>query len=181
MTSATVAVFGSAQTQPGSAEWDAAEGIGVVLAEAGVTVITGGYGGTMEAVSKGAVEAGGHTIGVTAPPVFPGRHAANPFVSEVIEAPTLADRIGTMMARASATIALPGSVGTAAELLLAWNTNHVARRNGGVSIPTVAVGPEWAAVAGVLVTQIGAYAGDIHLVASWEEAVGWILGMLENR
>lgn len=177
----TVAVFGSAGTRPGSPQWTAAEAVGAALAHAGIAVITGGYSGTMEAVSKGAHEAGGHTIGVIAPSLFRNRATANPFVTEVIEAPTLADRIGELMARASATIALPGSIGTATELLVAWNTNHVVRRNGGVPIPTVAVGSEWAAVATTLVRHIDAYEGDIHLVSEWEEAVPWVLGILENR
>lgn len=36
-----------------------------MLAERGHIVLNGGYIGTMEAVSRGAAEAGGHVIGVT--------------------------------------------------------------------------------------------------------------------
>ena len=50
-----VAVFGSSQTEPGSTEWDEAFRAGTLLADAGFAVITGGYGGSMEAVSKQAV------------------------------------------------------------------------------------------------------------------------------
>ena len=64
---AGVAVFGSSQTEPGSVEWEDARRAGVRLAEEGYPVITGGYGGIMEAVSSGAAGAGGHVIGVTAP------------------------------------------------------------------------------------------------------------------
>ena len=63
-----VAVFGSSQTEPGSAEWEDARRAGARLAEEGYAVITGGYGGTMEAVSNGAAEAGGRDR----------RHRANP-------------------------------------------------------------------------------------------------------
>ena len=38
--------------------------VGSLLAEMDITVITGGRGGVMEAVSKGAFEAGGTTIGI---------------------------------------------------------------------------------------------------------------------
>ena len=78
--SIAVVVFGSSQTVPGSAEWNDAEHVGRRLAESSIAVITGGYGGTMEAVSKGASAARGHVIGITAPSVFPGRQGANPFV-----------------------------------------------------------------------------------------------------
>jgi uncharacterized protein (TIGR00725 family) len=173
-----VAVFGSSQTDPGTKEWGDAENVGVALAGAGLAVITGGYGGTMEAVSKGASESDGHVIGVTAPPLFPGRHEANPYVEELIEAEGLANRIGIMMDRAAGTMALPGSIGTATELLIAWNVNHIARRNGGIRVPTVAIGEGWGAVAGALVSAIDAFPGDVHLVDTSDEGLEWILDQL---
>lgn len=176
-----MAVFGSAQTEPGSDEWIEAEETGARLAQAGHAVITGGYGGTMEAASKGAVEAGGHTIGVIAPLIFPGRSGANPYVVEVIEAATIPERIGVMMGRAAAVIAMPGSMGTATELVLAWNINHVARRNGGTMIPTVAVGPAWGVVADTLIDQIGAGGTDVYLVASPADGVEWVLSKLDSH
>ena len=81
-----IAVFGSSQTPPGTEEWDQAVLTGSRLAQAGFGVVTGGYGGTMEAASKGAAEAGGHVIGVTSPSQFPGRLGANRYVKEIIEA-----------------------------------------------------------------------------------------------
>ncbi len=60
-----IAVFGSSAPQPGSAAYEEARQIGRLLAEAGCAVATGGYCGTMAAVSQGAAEAGGHVIGVT--------------------------------------------------------------------------------------------------------------------
>ena len=173
-----MAVFGSSQTIPNSAEWSDAESVGIRLAESGCAVITGGYGGTMEAVSKGASAAGGHVIGITARPLFPGRQGANRYVDELIEADGLADRIGRMMDRASGTLALPGSIGTATELLIAWNTNHILRRNGGVGVPTVAVGPEWSTFAETLTDEIGAVAGDIHLAPDTDAGVDWLLEQL---
>ena len=71
----SVAVFGSSQTIPDSADWRDAVHVGRRLAEAGLEVITGGYGGTMEAASLGASEAGGRVVGVTAPVLFPDRDA----------------------------------------------------------------------------------------------------------
>lgn len=175
-----VAVFGSSQTEPGSVEWEEAHRAGARLASEGFTVITGGYGGTMEAVSRGAAEAGGHVIGVTAPILFPQRSEANPYVQEVIEASSLANRIDIMMQRSSATLALPGSIGTAAELLISWNTNHILRRAGAVRRISVAVGPGWRALARALVDMTGAFEDDIKWADTVDEGVEWIVGRPES-
>jgi uncharacterized protein (TIGR00725 family) len=176
-----VAVFGSSQTVPGSARWIAAEEIGARCAHAGLAVITGGYGGTMEAVSRGASMAGGTVIGVTAPTLFTRRSGANRYVTHEIHTPNLVERIGTLIGKADGIIALPGSIGTAAELIVSWNLNHVARRNGGVRVPTVAVGDEWRDLSGLLVERTGAFPGDIHLVDTADAAMDWILTQPEMR
>lgn len=138
-----VAVFGSSGTAPGTAEWVDAERCGRLLAERGYTVVTGGYGGTMHAASAGAAAAGGRVIGVTAPGVFPGRAGANPFVAEERPAATLTERIHDMMTMTAASIALPGSIGTFTELMVAWNVAFVARFNGATPAPVVVVGDLW--------------------------------------
>ncbi len=176
--SRAVAVFGSSQTEPDSPEWIEAEMVGRRLAHSSFAVITGGYGGTMEAASKGASHAGGHVIGITAPPLFPGRHGSNPFVEELIEADSLTDRIGRMMERAAGTLALPGSIGTATELLIAWNINHIARRNSGSAIPTAAIGPRWTTLAATLVEEIDAVSADIHFALDGESGLDWLLAQL---
>ncbi len=168
-------MFGSSQTEPGSVEWEEAHRAGARIAEEGFTVITGGYGGTMEAVSSGAAGAGGHVIGVTAPVLFPDRSTPNPYVHEVIEASSLANRIDIMMQRSTATLALPGSIGTAAELLISWNTNHILREGGATPRLSVAVGPGWKALARALVDMAGAFEDDLVWVDSVDEGVDWIL------
>ena len=172
---AAVAVFGSSQTDPSSAEWEEAELVGRSFALAGIAVITGGYGGTMEAVSKGAAEAGGHVIGVTAPTLFPARSGANSFVTELIEAESLSDRIGRMMVLSQGCVALPGSIGTAAELLIAWNTNHILRRSGLPRYPSVAVGEHWLEFRSTMVGRLSALGEDIHWVDTGAEASDWML------
>ncbi len=60
-----ITVFGGAQPKEGTPAYEEARTLGTLLAQRGHTVLTGGYMGTMEAVSRGACEAGGHVIGVT--------------------------------------------------------------------------------------------------------------------
>lgn len=62
-TGPAVCVFGSARTKPDSDDYKAAVRLGQRLAEAGITVITGGGPGIMEASNKGAFEQGGESIG----------------------------------------------------------------------------------------------------------------------
>jgi uncharacterized protein (TIGR00725 family) len=59
-------VFGSSRPQENDADYREARKLGRVLSQAGFAVCSGGYGGVMEAVSRGAKEAGGKVYGITA-------------------------------------------------------------------------------------------------------------------
>jgi uncharacterized protein (TIGR00725 family) len=176
-----VAIFGSSRIDPGTDAWLEAESAGSKCAAHGLDIITGGYGGAMEAASKGAVQGGGGVIGVVAPELFTRRSGANPYVTRQIEAKTLTDRIGILTDLADGAIVLPGSIGTAAELVIAWNLNHIARRNGGVRLPTVAIGKEWSGLWHLMTERLDAYGDDIHTVDSTDEAVVWLLAQPEIR
>lgn len=58
-----ISIFGSARTKPGDPLYAKVEALARGLAEAGLAVITGGGPGVMEAANKGAMEAGGLSIG----------------------------------------------------------------------------------------------------------------------
>src|SRR5437899_2273495 len=59
-----VSVFGSARTPRDHPEYAMGVKLGAALARAGYAVITGGGPGTMEALNKGACEAGGVSVGL---------------------------------------------------------------------------------------------------------------------
>src|SRR5580704_15146463 len=61
-----VTVFGSSRPTQGDADYQEAFELGKELGARGLAVCCGGYGGVMEAASRGAKEAGGKTYGVTA-------------------------------------------------------------------------------------------------------------------
>jgi len=61
----TIAVFGSSRPREGDAEYVLARALGAELASRGFVVYSGGYGGVMEVVSRGAKESGGRTLGIT--------------------------------------------------------------------------------------------------------------------
>jgi len=146
-----VCVFGSANPRPGDPAYLEALHLGSLLGQAGHSVVTGGYIGTMEAVSRGAAEMGAHVIGVTCQQIEnyrPGK--ANPWVHEEWRTQTLSERLGLLTSRSQAFLALPGGVGTQAEVTLAWNLLAV---NAIQPCPLILIGPGWEAVINTLVEQ----------------------------
>ena len=59
-----VSFFGSSRTKPDEPYYKLAEQTAGKIAQAGFAIMTGGGGGIMEAVNKGAAEAGGKSIGL---------------------------------------------------------------------------------------------------------------------
>ena len=117
-----VTVFGGASPREGSVAYEEARELGRLLAGRGYVVATGGYMGTMEAVSRGASEAGGHVIGVTCEDIEAWRSTkANPWVKEEIKKKTLLERLQVLIEGCDAAIALPGGPGTLTEISLMWN------------------------------------------------------------
>ena len=139
-----ITIFGGAQPQPGTPAYQEAYLLGKLLADAGHTVLTGGYIGTMEAVSKGASEAGGYVIGVTCEEIERWRPVGpNRWVKEERRTRTLMERLEALITGCDAAIALPGGPGTLTEISLMWNlmiVESLHRR------PLVLVGEGWQSV-----------------------------------
>ncbi len=171
-----VAVFGSSLTTPEEDDYRLGRQLGELLAGDGHIVFTGGYGGLMEAVSEGAAGAGGHVVGVTAAAVFPSRSGANRHVSQIIDARTLAHRIHRIVDGTDASIALPGSIGTLTELMVAWNSAHVARFSDRRPKPVIALGETWKTMVENLVEFLQT---DASLV-SWADSPRAALEMLRR-
>ena len=134
-----VAVFGSSTIRESGPEYREAEELGLRLAEAGADVITGGYGGAMAACSRGAHEAGAHVVGVTVD-LFESRAPVNRWVKERVHTNDLFERLRYIIGRADAFIAVSGSVGTLAEILLTWT---LLMAKGHPPAPLVLLGTPW--------------------------------------
>jgi uncharacterized protein (TIGR00730 family) len=136
-----ISVFGSSMPHPGSADYEAARDLGRRLAQAGFAVQTGGYAGVMEAVSRGADEAGGRVVGVTYAS-FEASDSVEPnvWVKEVVRQPTLHARVFYLAANCDGIVVMPGGVGTLSELALTWNLVQVSEIS---PKPIVLVGGLW--------------------------------------
>ena len=141
MTRRAISVFGSSAPQRGSAAFVEAQRVGQLLAEAGFAVATGGYLGTMTAVSQGAAAAGGHVIGVTCDQIEQFRPLGpNRWVAEEIRYPTLRERLLHLVTQSDGIIVLPGGIGTLSEMTLAWSFLQVGEV---AAQPLVLLGDIW--------------------------------------
>ena len=177
-----VAVFGSSAPAPESEAYEDARRLGQQLAEAGFVVATGGYGGTMAAVSQGAAEANGHVIGVTSGHMERYRPMpANEWVVEEIRHESQRDRLLHLVLNNDAMIALPGGIGTLSEVALAWSllqTGEIAAR------PLVLLGPLWRETIRVYAQAEYIRPRDmdlVYLATSPETAVAYVKQSLAAR
>ncbi len=167
-------VFGGSAPKPGSPAYIAAHRLGMLAVEAGWSVATGGYMGVMEAVSRGASEAGGHVIGVTCKELELRRPAgANPWVKENRKFDTLRERLAHLIDCCDAAIAMPGGVGTLAEISIMWNGLVI---ESFPSKPLILVGDGWKQVMDGVFAQMGEYINHpdrtwLHYAQDEEQAV----------
>ena len=109
-----VSIFGSARTSRGSLEYQTAERIACGLVKAGYAVITGGGPGIMEAANKGAVSAGGVSVGLGIE--LPLEQGLNDYVEIGIEFRYFFVRKTVFIKYSQAFVVLPGGFGTMDEL-----------------------------------------------------------------
>jgi len=113
-----VTVFGSSRPRAGDAEYEEGRALGRALAKHGFAVCSGGYGGVMEAVSRGAKEAGGKTYGVTAE--FFRAAKLNPWIDVEVRMKTWEERLFELIRLAHGFVACKGGTGTLVELAVVW-------------------------------------------------------------
>ena len=117
-TNSRITVFGGSRCGAESAEYQEALKLGRLLVEAGFDVCSGGYAGVMEAISRGAHEAGGHVIGVT---MEQFKSAPNPYLKKIEPSADFYARLQTLILESVGYIALRGGMGTVTEISLVWN------------------------------------------------------------
>lgn len=168
-----VTVFGGARVALDDKLYEESVTLGRLLGQAGYVVATGGYTGTMEAVLRGAAEAGAHTIGYTCK-TFQANSQTNGWVLEERKTSSLTARIQRMADESDAFVVVHGGLGTLAELALVWNMMlaHETRLR-----PFVVVGPEWLQVIESIraYTQMGISASKLLTLVDTPEAAVAVL------
>ncbi len=109
-----VTVFGSARVKPDDPHYKLGVEIGRKLAEEGITVVTGGGPGIMEAANRGAFEAGGQSVGLNIE--LPFEQQPNPYVKKSLTFDYFFVRKVMLVKYANAFVILPGGFGTLDEL-----------------------------------------------------------------
>jgi uncharacterized protein (TIGR00730 family) len=143
-----VSIFGSSRPGPRDPDYRLAFEVGRGVAESGLVVCNGGYGGVMEASARGAQEAQApgapqppRTIGVIAKEA--GGRSANRWIESVMIVDTMVDRLLKLIALGDAYVVLKGGTGTLLELAAVWefmNKGSLQQK------PIIVVGPFWNSV-----------------------------------
>lgn len=150
-----VTIFGGSKPKPGEPAYEEALRLGSLLGDAGCTVLTGGYIGTMEAISRGAALAGGHVIGVTCDEIEYWRPVSpNPWVEEETRYPTLRKRLYALIENCDIAMALPGGIGTLAEIVVMWSQLQT---GASPPRPLILIGKGWEATMKVFFDDLGGY------------------------
>jgi uncharacterized protein (TIGR00730 family) len=133
-----VAFFGSSKSAPDSQEYIAAEQIASLLAQSGFDIMTGSYGGIMQAALKGAMAHDVKRIGVATSELSDRK--SNEFVSYLITKPSYIERLIELTLKADAFVVFPGGTGTLAELSIIWALKE---RKIFSNKPVVCYGDQW--------------------------------------
>jgi uncharacterized protein (TIGR00725 family) len=159
-----ITVFGSSRPDAGDTDYEEARALGKALALRGFAVCSGGYGGVMEAVSRGAKEAGGKTYGVTAE--FFNRKA-NEWVDVEVRKCTWEERLFELIEMGDGFVACKGGTGTLVELAVVWEMLNKSVMN---VKPVAALGDFWRPILErVREVEQGPRAAGTHM---WGEANG---------
>jgi len=159
----TVTVFGSSIPRPGDAEYESAFRLGSLLGKNNLNVCTGGFQGIMDAVSKGAVEAGTEAIGVT---VDLFNAMPSKYLSTEIKCGSLFERLTKLVELGDAYIILNGGTGTLLELSLVWesiNKNLIKEK------PCASVGTMWTDIVNSMEKQIVKEKRKTELVKCYDD------------
>jgi uncharacterized protein (TIGR00730 family) len=171
MNEGTITIFGTGRAKSGDSVYTLAYQTGKLLAQAGFTIANGGYGGTMLAAAKGAVEAGGKTIGVTCS-AFKGSKA-NEYVSREIVTASPGERLDTLIKLGQGYVVLPGGTGTLLELAKVWELKNKGFLEEKKAI--ILVGGFWKPLVALIATDDPDCSRYIHQADTPEQAVELIL------
>lgn len=162
-----IGVIGSARIEEPDERWHQAYELGSALGAQGWQVMTGGYGGLMEAAARGAHERGATVVGLP----MRGWSELTPsrWCGELRWAADYSERLRELLG-CDAIVALAGGIGTLTEAAVAWS----ALQTEAGAARLVLVGAHWRRLLEVFGTELVVGPEDlglVHLAEDVDEAV----------
>ena len=133
-----VSIFGSARIEPDDVVYKKTEQIAALFVKHNFAVITGGGGGVMEAANKGALEAGGTSVGLNI--ILPFEQKPNQYANIKLDFNYFFIRKVMFVKYAHAYIIMPGGFGTLDELFEAVTLIQTHRIK---PLPVILVGSDY--------------------------------------
>jgi uncharacterized protein (TIGR00725 family) len=169
-----IAMFGTGKVRPGDEAYELAYRTGKALAEAGFTIVNGGYNGTMIAAAKGAREAGGEVVGVTCRAFK--KAESNEYTTRQIGTASLDERLDTLIESGQAYVVLPGGTGTLLELAKVWELKNKGFLKG--TKPIILVGDFWKPLVGCVAAEDAGCVRYVEFAAGPDEVVKLLAGRI---
>jgi uncharacterized protein (TIGR00730 family) len=144
----TITIFGSAIPSADDAQYKFAYELGSALAKEGFNICTGGYGGVMEAASKGAYDNAGFVYGIT---IELWNKEPNPYITVEVREQKLFERITKLIELGDAYVVLQGGTGTLLEFAAIW---EFANKNLQSEKPIICHAQTWKQIVEVMNQQI---------------------------
>ena len=177
MTGRVITIFGTAKTAETDPVLATAEQAGKALAERGFVIANGGYGGTMLAAARGAVQAGGEVIGVTCSAFK--RSSANEYITKEIVTASLQERLAKLIELGAGYIVLAGGTGTLLELAQVWEMKN--KGFAGTDKPIIIVGPFWKKLVDMIAEMDAESIECLQTVETAKEAVEILSRFFKNE
>jgi uncharacterized protein (TIGR00730 family) len=134
-----ITVFGSARFKEGSVYYEQARELGKrITNDLGMTVMTGGGPGIMEAANRGAFESGGRSVGCNIK--LPHEQSENPYMQKWVKIKYFFVRKVLLVKYSYGFVIMPGGVGTMDEL---YETLTLIQTRTVTNFPMVLMGTEY--------------------------------------
>jgi uncharacterized protein (TIGR00730 family) len=175
-----ISVFGGSAPKPGEPAYEEARRLGFELGSRGHSLLTGGYIGVMEAVSQGGQEAHARVIGATCGQLEKSHlvRKANTYIGEEWHFETLQERLFALVERCDAAIAMPGGVGTMAEISIMWNEiiiRAIPKR------PLILFGAAWKTTYTEFIDRFNAYISpEDRNIVTYAEDIPTVLALIDD-
>ncbi len=175
---AIITIFGCGNCDSSTVDYENAYKLGNALGKMNIGVATGGYGGIMDAISKGASEYDVPIIGVTTEVIE--NKSANIYIKKEIKTKTYLERTEKLIEFGDSYVIFPGNAGTLLEFAAVWALKEKGLLG---EKAIIAIGEQWHEIKQNMAFFSETVIDSYDLVSSvndWELAVKLIVAHLKK-